>query len=359
MSRLDDAAGALLARALEQQLAAVPESGPILGLHLRPGPWQALVPAERLVVLQPWQPHAAALGMTGATVVARAEQLADILASRGAAPLLALAEPHQGRVHTLGLIATGLGALATGGSLVVAMPNTLGPASFEKTLRKHVGPVEATSKFKGRAFALQRPEALPSVVTATWPAQAGEQVVVVGERNLATRAGLFSADAADPASQMLLQHLPAELGATVADLGCGWGLLSEELLRTRPGIQRLHLVDANAEALALAERNCAPVAGPRLLQTHWSDVSGGLPQISGVDSVAMNPPFHDTGATEVALGQAFIRSAAQVLKPGGWLYMVANRQLPYEAVLERSFAAVDPLVEQDGFKVIAARKADR
>ena len=45
----------------------------------------------------------------------------------------------------------------------------------------------------------------------------------------------------------------------------------------------------------------------------------------------MNPPFHTRPRADPALGQAMIRKAAAALRRGGRLFMVANRQLPYEA----------------------------
>ncbi len=68
----------------------------------------------------------------------------------------------------------------------------------------------------------------------------------------------------------------------------------------------------------------------------------------------MNPPFHDSHAANPALGVAFITAAAKVLKPGGKLLMVANRNLPYEAALAQAFASFTTLEENDRFKVIEA-----
>ncbi|PJA34339.1 MAG: hypothetical protein CO187_00510, partial [Zetaproteobacteria bacterium CG_4_9_14_3_um_filter_53_7] len=40
------------------------------------------------------------------------------------------------------------------------------------------------------------------------------------------------------------------------------------------------------------------------------------------------------------------------LKKGGILYLVANRQLPYEHVLQAELQSCLKLIEADGFKVI-------
>ncbi len=74
------------------------------------------------------------------------------------------------------------------------------------------------------------------------------------------------------------------------------------------------------------------------------------------DAVLMNPPFHQGRAAEPELGAAMIRAAAKALKPGGRLFMVANRQLPYEPVLAAAFAQHSEIVRDKGFKVLVARR---
>jgi 16S rRNA (guanine1207-N2)-methyltransferase len=44
------------------------------------------------------------------------------------------------------------------------------------------------------------------------------------------------------------------------------------------------------------------------------------------------------------------------MKPGGRFYMVANRHLPYESILEKYYSKVSVLALQDGFKVFQAIK---
>jgi 16S rRNA (guanine1207-N2)-methyltransferase len=45
------------------------------------------------------------------------------------------------------------------------------------------------------------------------------------------------------------------------------------------------------------------------------------------------------------------------LAPGGRLWLVANRHLPYEQALSQGFASLRQVALQDGFKVIEAVKA--
>ena len=165
-------------------------------------------------------------------------------------------------------------------------------------------------------------------------------------------AGIFSSDHIDPGSQLLASHLPAGLHGIVADLGAGWGFLSEAILRRCPGVQRLDLFEADARALAHARRNLA--AHDRETTFHWHDVTTGLP--GAYDAIVMNPPFHTGQATDVDLGRAFLKTAAAALKRGGKLWLVANRQLPYEAVLETSGLAWRKVVEDKIYKILSADK---
>ena len=74
--------------------------------------------------------------------------------------------------------------------------------------------------------------------------------------------------------------------------------------------------------------------------------------------IVSNPPFHTQGrADRPDIGRRFIAVAAEALKPGGRLWLVANRHLPYEEVLNASFGSVRTVAQQDGFKIIEAVKA--
>jgi 16S rRNA (guanine1207-N2)-methyltransferase len=70
----------------------------------------------------------------------------------------------------------------------------------------------------------------------------------------------------------------------------------------------------------------------------------------------MNPPFHDGGAEDKALGVAFIQAAAGMLHKGGTAWIVANRHLPYEHALAAAFADVAVKADAGGYKIFEARK---
>ena len=162
--------------------------------------------------------------------------------------------------------------------------------------------------------------------------------------------GVFSWDRADPGSLRLIEALPA-LSGRGADLGCGIGLLSQAVLRS-PAVTALACADLDRRAVDCARHN---LDDPRV-SVAWADLRMPLPDVEGLDFVVMNPPFHDGGAEDRALGQAFIATAAAMLRAGGVCWLVANRHLPYEASLGAAFRTVTLRAEGGGYKIYEARK---
>ncbi|WP_225030147.1 class I SAM-dependent methyltransferase, partial [Xinfangfangia pollutisoli] len=173
------------------------------------------------------------------------------------------------------------------------------------------------------------------------------------EGGFVTRPGVFSADAPDRGSALLAQALPEVLGPKVVDLGAGWGFLSRAVL-ARKGVKRLDLVEAEADALACARDN---ITDDRA-RFHWADATSFRPE-NLAETVVMNPPFHTGRAADPALGAAFIAAARRMLAPDGTLWLVANRHLPYDAVLSAHFLSVETIGGDAAFRLIRAAKPKR
>jgi 16S rRNA (guanine1207-N2)-methyltransferase len=161
--------------------------------------------------------------------------------------------------------------------------------------------------------------------------------------------GIFAWDRIDAGSALLAQHLPALKGAGT-DLGCGYGALATVVLRS-PGVTGLRLIDLDRRAVEAARKN---VEDPRA-SFEWADVRT-LAAAGELNFVVSNPPFHDGGAEDRRLGQAFIRKAAELLKKGGVAWIVANRHLPYEAELNAAFGRVRLVADEGGYKLFEAVK---
>ncbi|MGB3147792.1 MAG: methyltransferase [Paracoccaceae bacterium] len=240
------------------------------------------------------------------------------------------------------LIARAAAAATLGAPIWIDGQKNGGIDSMLKDIKSRATLLFTLTASHGRSFAFANPG---SAAFDDWVATETEPVP-----GFVTRPGVFSADAIDTGSALLATHLPAKLKGKGADLGAGWGWLASQIL-TRPEVKELHLVEAEAEALACARRN---ICDPRAL-FHWADArdfSAG----KALDFVVMNPPFHQGRAADPGLGAAFVQSAQRILQPQGQLWMVANRTLPYEEALSEAFHQVTPVSYAQGFKVFLATR---
>lgn len=330
---------------------------PARALFIGAEPHPALKDWPELTGWQPLKPKADAWDKAGFARVAAPPN--------GKWPLV-LVLPGKSRDETLCWFAMARDHLAPGGHIVAAMPNTAGAGRFEKELSKGTGTIVSIQKHKCRVFHAADDGSWNEAVFNEWRALGAPREIP--GTHFITEAGIFSSDHIDPGSQLLADHLPANLSGNIADLGAGWGFLSDAALRRCPKIKRLDLFEADSRALACARRNLAHhlpevihLSSPPcyaedepLIHFHWHDVTTGLPET--YDAILMNPPFHSGQSTDVDLGRAFLTTAAASLRRGGKLLLVANRQLPYEAVLEASGFAWRKIAEDKTYKLLFADK---
>ncbi len=313
-----------------------PDIGDILVLRATDASLATVLAPERLVFEQSFRPIHDALATAGLRVTERAT----------APAAMAIVHLTRSRTENLGNIARALALLDPGAVLAIDGAKTDGIDSLARLVSTHLPLTGQFTKAHGRTIWLTRPDPLPPVA-ADWAAAAAPAPNTAG---FLTEAGLFSPDAPDAGSLALAAQFDGRIKGRVADLGAGWGWLAQAALARSPGITALALFEAEGRALAAAHHN---VTDPRAV-FHWADVRT-LPRMTPpFDLVLMNPPFHQGRGAEPDLGAAFIATAARILKPSGRLLMVANRQLPYEAVLTEAFVKWERLSENGLYKVIAA-----
>jgi 16S rRNA (guanine1207-N2)-methyltransferase len=271
-------------------------------------------------------------------------------------PLVLVLPPRQ-RDEARALLARAIDHCAPGGRVLACMPNSEGAKSGEGDLARLAGPLQTVSKQHCRVFwTAPLDGVIDAGLAAQWRAADAPRPIVDGR--FSSRPGVFAWNRIDPASALLADHLPGTLAGHGADLGCGFGYLASEVLSRCGAVTALDLYEAEARALELARANLQAFAARVALDFHWHDVTTGLPR--GYDFIVSNPPFHAQGrADRPDIGQRFIAAAAAALNPGGQLWLVANRHLPYEAVLDSSFGSVRTVAQRDGFKVIAATRTTR
>lgn len=223
-----------------------------------------------------------------------------------------------------------------GGMVVVAGENRAGGASARKWLDRLVGGVDSRSKHHSTVFWCRRGE-------GAWPL--GDEDESAG--------GWFSAGKPDAGSALLADRFDQRIAGAVADFGAGAGFLSAELLARCPSIGSLDLLEADWAALQAAKATLSGIDSAAQRRFHWRDVTSE-PVERSFDWIVMNPPFHGGIRADPGLGKRFIDAAADALRPGGRLLMVANRKLPYEPTLNARFSSSVVLYQGQGYKIIEA-----
>ncbi len=322
-----------LTQALETDAVTLPAGGRIVVLGPRAGTDLSALPLSRTQVIQGFRPDHdvfVAAGFDTGTEPQGAFTAAVVYLPRAKAQARAMIAQAS--------------ALTDGGMVIIDGQKTDGIESVLKDCRKCIEVAPVISKAHGKLFAFTGGD------FADWASESGGQTIAEG---FVTAPGVFSADAPDPGSVTLAAALPADLPKNVADLGAGWGYLSRAILE-RKGVKTLHLVEADHAALECARRN---IEDDRA-QFHWADALQFRPD-TPLDAVITNPPFHNSRSADPDIGRSFIAAAANMLKPSGRLYLVANRHLPYESEAEKLFQDVREIAGDRSFKILLAAKPRR
>lgn len=329
-----------LFHAFEAQAVALPRKGErILVIGAEPGlrPPHGFDAALHLV--QGFRPYFRVLRAAGFTVMPQ-------LAGDGFDAALVLAGRHRGQNELR--VAEALERVAPGGLILVAGGKDDGIASLRKRIDDLVPLDGHLPKYHGIAFWLHR----PAGTRASAALRAANPALLV-EGRFHTAPGMFSFDKVDAGSKLLVENLPDDLRGSTADFCAGWGYVAAELAARSTDLSTLDLYEADFDALEAAKNNLSSIAAePRFF---WTDLLSETVE-QRYDVIVMNPPFHRGRATEPEIGAGMIRAAAKALKPTGRLFMVANRQLPYEPVLAAAFASHLEIARDGMFKVWSARR---
>jgi len=260
---------------------------------------------------------------------------------------LVLAGRHRGQNELR--VAEAVERVRDGGLIVVAGAKEDGIASLRKRLAGLLEIEDALPKYHGLAFWFRRSDRAGEAASAL---RAANPPVLV-EGRFHTAPGMFSHDRVDAGSRLLTENLPANLRGDVADFCAGWGFLAAMVAERCAAVTTLDLYEADFDALEAAKMNLEGAAPQK--EFFWLDLLAE-PVERRYDSLVMNPPFHKGAAADPEIGAGMIRAAAKALKPGGRLFMVANRQLPYEGVLKSAFSSSNEIAGDGGFRLWSARR---
>lgn len=229
------------------------------------------------------------------------------------------------------------------GRVLVAGGKTDGIQSLRKTIAGHIAIDDVMSKYHAQVIWFAPSQALTNALVQPKPSL---------DHGSIAAPGMFSYDRIDTGSALLASHFDEKLTGAVADFGCGWGYLAQQVLaRSKP--TSIDLFDAHHPSLVAAQANLAHASVDTV--GHWIDLTAEA-VVRRYDVVVMNPPFHKGQQTKRSLGEAFIQCASKALKPGGRLMMVANTGLAYEPTLDQAFARYEEIDRRGGFKILSARR---
>lgn len=225
-------------------------------------------------------------------------------------------------------------ALKTGGKLYVTGAKDRGILSIGKHMEELFGNVETLTISKGHRV----------LCSTLFHAISTEGVLKQ------TRTG-FADSKLDEGTRLLLETMEVHITDEALDIGCGAGFIGLHIARLASRGQ-VTMIDASLAAVA-ASQQAVIESGLSNVQVLPSDGVQAV-QTQHFDLVATNPPFHQGGLQTTDIAESFIRGAAQVLRPQGRFYLVANRFLKYEPTLRTYFKQVEEVGGNTRFKVLCA-----
>lgn len=265
----------------------------------------------------------------------------------------AIINAPKGREVGRRLIQLAARSLKPGGRLIVGGANRAGVKSLIDDARRAIGAMHVVKIKASHRVAVGVRGG--SIALSDEPGYA-EHAVTMRDRTwrYVSCPGVFAWDRLDDGSRALIEAMQLNSADSVLDLGCGSGLVG---LVAAALADRVVSVDASALAIEAARRTYQinRVENSVVL---LSDCARAVFDQT-FEAVVTNPPFHQGVGTDYAAAKRFVIDAARVLKPGGRLWLVANRFLRYERELADRFADVRVAYEDNRFRVLVGVKQAR
>lgn len=175
--------------------------------------------------------------------------------------------------------------------------------------------------------------------------------------SISNHANVSARDKLDIGARYFIENLPQVLPNTsVIDLGCGNGVLGLSILDQQPEAH-IQFFDESFMAIASTKEN-VEVNFPEKLKQCQFHVNDSLSGVDGgsVDLVLCNPPFHQQTATTDHIAWQMFKDSHRVLKKGGELRIIGNRQLAYHIKLQRIFGNETLIASNEKFVTTSAIK---
>lgn len=174
---------------------------------------------------------------------------------------------------------------------------------------------------------------------------------------ISNHANVYSREKLDIGARYFIENLPdVDKGSQVIDLGCGNGVIGLTILANQP-TACIQFVDESHMAITSAqiniEKNLPELAAQ--CQFHLSDCLTNI-ESNSVDLILCNPPFHQQAATTDHIAWQMFKDSHRVLKKGGELRIIGNRQLAYHIKLKRIFGNEKLIASNEKFVTQSAIK---
>ena len=250
-------------------------------------------------------------------------------------------------------------SLKTGGRLYLAGPSHGGLESIVKDAEALFGHATVLQiRERNRVVRLSKRDSPGS--SPDWASEPGIapgswiefEIELDGSRRpMRSLPGVFASDRLDDGTRLLLSKMETPAGGRVLDIGCGYGIIG--IAAALRGAGQVDLIDSDLLAVASAAENLRQLEITNA-RAFASDAGAGI-RGQRYDLIASNPPFHTGKAVDFDMARAFMDAAASSLALHGRFLMVANRFLPYAAVLRTLFGSVETVAGDIRYQVFEAR----
>jgi len=188
--------------------------------------------------------------------------------------------------------------------------------------------------------------------TKTWPLE-NTNIMVKNHANV------FARDKLDIGARAFIEHLPKlniQQAIKVVDLGCGNGVVGLSILKNAPDTH-ITFIDESYMAVQSAKENVTNNF-PNSLNNCEFIVNDCLTDFEShsADLILCNPPFHQQNATTDHIAWQMFKDSYKILKKGGELRIVGNRQLGYHIKLKRIFGNEKLIASNQKFVILSAIK---
>ncbi|NQZ86300.1 MAG: methyltransferase [Colwellia sp.] len=226
-------------------------------------------------------------------------------------------------------------------------------SSTLKLFEKYLGTTKTSLAVKKSRLVfsqLDNEQVLSSPFPTVWPLESTPFII-------SNHSGVYAREKLDIGARHFMKNLPeVKSGMRVIDLGCGNGVIGLTVLAQQPEAM-VTFVDESYMAVDSAKENISKNL-PDLFQQCEFTINDCLADVepNSVDLVLCNPPFHQQNATTDHIAWQMFRDSHRVLKKGGELRIIGNRQLGYHIKLKRLFGNEKIIASNDKFVTLSAIK---